>query len=48
MISKSVLAIIRKVNRDDSPPKMGVACARSIDQIDYLVWVRVRIRLPYE
>ena len=45
MISKPVLAIIRKVTKDDSPPKMGVACARSIDQIDYLVWVRVRAYL---
>lgn len=41
MISRPMIAIVRRVSRDDTPPKMGVAVARSIDQLDYLVWVRV-------
>lgn len=36
-----VLAIVRLVGRDGSPPKMGVALARSTKKIDYMVWVRV-------
>lgn len=40
-----VLAIMRLVTKDNSPPKMGVALARSIETIDYLVWVQVRFYL---
>lgn len=39
--SRPLLSIIRKVTNDGSPPKIGVACARSMEGIDYLVWVRV-------
>lgn len=37
-----VMAVIRLVSSDGSSPKMGVALARSTDNIDYMVWVRVR------
>ncbi|KAF8330432.1 SPOC domain-like protein [Cantharellus anzutake] len=40
-ILRPVLAIIRKVTSDGSPPKVGVACARSLEDVDYLVWVRM-------
>lgn len=39
--SRPLLSMIRKVTNDGSPPKVGVACARSLEGIDYLVWVRV-------
>lgn len=38
-----VMAVVRLVSSDNSPPKMGVALARSTDKIDYMVWVRVRM-----
>lgn len=37
-----VLAVVRLVSSDGSPPKMGVARAASTKKMDYMLWVRVR------
>lgn len=37
-----VLAVVRLVSSDNSPPKMGVAFAVSTKKMDYMLWVRVR------
>ena|ERR1700733_144219 len=37
-----VLAVVRLVSSDNSPPKMGVALPILTDTIDYMLWVRVR------
>ncbi|KAF8323293.1 SPOC domain-like protein [Clavulina sp. PMI_390] len=40
-VSDPMMAIVRYVSRDGSDPKMGIAIARSLEKVDYMVFVKM-------